>query len=150
MASDLGAWPAEQATVLVEVLQRDGLQPEAKRTREGILVTVPDEQSDQAHQVLAANMDVIAQAARPRGPGARRRGRSTARPSPQPRREPDRDTDARLTSERLLRAGPVIVLLLVALLVAGLVRQLAFPIILGAVIAGVWLLGKQTQREQDD
>jgi lipase chaperone LimK len=39
VAEELGTWPAEQATVLLEVLQQAGLNPTATRTREGILVT---------------------------------------------------------------------------------------------------------------
>ena len=150
MASDLGAWPAEQASVLLEVLQRDGLTPEARRTREGILVLVPDEQSDQAHQVLAANMDVIARAARPApGPGGRGRARPAGRrPEPQQRRR-HADQNARLTSERMLRIGPAVALFLVTLLLAGLVPVAALPILATGVLASIWLLGKQAQDDQD-
>ncbi len=63
MAKDLGTWPPEQATVLVQVLQGAGLAPDAKRKRAGIVVTVPDEQADVAVRTLAANMDAIAASA---------------------------------------------------------------------------------------
>ncbi|MFA9445704.1 hypothetical protein [Egicoccus sp. AB-alg6-2] len=155
MASDLGAWPAEQASVLLEVLQRDGLTPEAKRTREGIHVLVPDGQSDQAHQVLAANMDVIARAARPGGGTARgRRGRRKTDPTPRPasrggsRRH--EEASPRLASERLMRAGPAIALFLVALLVAGFLPGLAFPILVIGAFVGIWLLGKRTMDDRDE
>ncbi|MFA9429248.1 hypothetical protein [Egicoccus sp. AB-alg2] len=150
MASDLGAWPAEQASVLLEVLQRDGLNPEARRTREGILVLVPDEQSDQAHQVLAANMDIIARAARPSGHGPRTRSRPARRKAEPPPRRRRTDQDPSLTSERMLRIGPAIALFLITLLLAGLVPGGALPILAAGVLASIWLLGKQTQRDQDD
>jgi hypothetical protein len=75
VAKDLGTWPPEQATVLVQVLQRANLTPEAKRTRDGILVTVPDDQADVAVRALADNMDAIADAARSRAEARRRRAR---------------------------------------------------------------------------
>lgn len=149
MASDLGAWPAEQASVLLEVLQRDGLTPEAKRTRDGIHVLVPDVQSDQAHQVLAANMDVIANAARPAAPtpirsGKRRRGQ-------QRRQDPTRSgpSDTKLTSERLMRIGPAVALLLTAMLLGSLFPRAAFPIVIVGAFAGIWWLGKQAQDGND-
>lgn len=151
MASDLGAWPAEQASVLLEVLQRDGLTPDAKRTRDGIHVLVPDEQSDQAHQVLAANMDVIARAARPAAPTGGSRGRKARRKEPPPERSrAARGSGGRLTSERMLRGGPAIVLFLVALLVAGFVPSLALPILVVGAFVGIWLLGKQAQDGRDE
>lgn len=151
MATDLGSWPAEQASVLVEVLQRDGLTPEAKRTRDGIHVLVPDAQSDQAHQVLAANMDVIASAARPSGPTPIR-GRKKARRAPQRSERPARSASAdspKLTSERLMRIGPAIALLLTALLLGSLFPRAAFPIVIVGAFAGIWWLGKQAQDGRD-
>lgn len=68
MAADLGTWPAEQATVLLEVLQAGGLHPDARRVRGEVHVTVPEEEGDKAHATLVANMDRIAQAARPAKP----------------------------------------------------------------------------------
>lgn len=67
MAADLGTWPAEQATVLLEVLHTAGLHPEARRGRDGVHVTVPDAEGDRAHATLVAQMDTIARAARPGG-----------------------------------------------------------------------------------
>lgn len=155
MASDLGAWPAEQASVLLEVLQREGLTPEAKRTRDGIHVVVPDAQSDQAHQVLAGNMDAIASAARLGGP-AGGRGRPARRNAPakaakSPRRRKDEPGSPRLTSERLLRAGPAVVVFLSVLLVANLLPPaVTLPVLVVGVFAGIWLLGRQAQREHDE
>lgn len=75
MAADLGTWPAEQATVLLEVLQAGGLHPDARRSRGEVHVTVPDDEGDKAHATLVANMDRIAQAARPtRSSGGRGKG----------------------------------------------------------------------------
>lgn len=75
MAADLGTWPAEQATVLLEVLQAGGLHPDARRVRGEVHVTVPEDEGDKAHATLVANMDRIAQAARPtRSSGGRGRG----------------------------------------------------------------------------
>jgi hypothetical protein len=146
VAGDLGPWPPEQATVLVDVLQRAGLTPEAKRTREGIQVRVPEEQADQAHQILVANMDVIAQAARTtQERGARRKARAG-------RSEPreDRGSSTPLASERLLRLARPLGLLIVGLTLAMLVRPLTLPLIVFTVAGVIYLLGKQTQRDGDD
>lgn len=152
MASDLGAWPAEQASVLLEVLQRDGLTPEAKRTREGVHVLVPDAQSDQAHQVLAANMDVIASAARPSDPtpirGRKRRKSSKSRPAASARPRSS-SGEPKLTSERLMRIGPAVALLLTALLLGSLFPRAAFPIVVVGAFAGIWWLGKQAMDNRD-
>jgi hypothetical protein len=148
VAGDLGPWPPEQATVLVDVLQRAGLTPEAKRTREGIQVRVPDEQADQAHQILVANMDVIAQAARtPRERGARRR----QRPGPQEGRGRASSEGAPLTSERLLRIARPLGLLIIGLFLALVLRgPLTLPLIVFTVAGVIYLLGKQTQRDGQD
>jgi hypothetical protein len=154
VATDLGAWPAEQATVLLEVLQRDGLTPEAKRTRDGIHVLVPDAQSDQAYQVLAANMDVIANAARLAEPTPIRskKNRKKSRGAPprgdRPARSAPADSPA-LTSERLMRVGPAVALLLTALLLGSLFPQAAFPIVIVGAFAGIWWLGKQAMDGRD-
>jgi hypothetical protein len=148
VAGDLGPWPPEQATVLVDVLQRAGLTPEAKRTREGIQVRVPDEQADQAHQILVANMDVIAQAARtPRERGSRRRQR------PGPKEAPGRASSdgPPLTSERLLRIARPLGLLIIGLFLALVLRgPLTLPLIVFTVAGVIYLLGKQTQRDGQD
>jgi hypothetical protein len=137
--------------VLVDVLQRAGLTPEAKRTREGVQVKVPEDQADQAHQILVANMDVIAQAAR----NSPDRG---ARRKPRPRRagagERTKDQGPTpLTSERLLRGGRPIGLIIVGIL---LVLVMPLPIIfrfwlvVGTVLAVIYILGKQSQRDGED
>jgi hypothetical protein len=134
--------------VLVDVLQRAGLQPDAKRTREGIRVTVPEEQADQAHQILVANMDVIAQAARaPRERGARNRRKE--RPGTGRSDAPSRG-ERPLASERLLRLSRPLGVLLVGLLLAVIIRPLSLPLIVFSVAAAIWLLGKQTQRDGGD
>jgi hypothetical protein len=147
VAGDLGPWPPEQATVLVDVLQRAGLTPEAKRTREGIQVRVPEDQADQAHQILVANMDVIAQAARTTPErGARRKQR--------PRQAERRDTGGTskpLASERLLRLAGPLGLLIVGLFLAMVLRgALTLPLIIFTVAGVIYLLGRQTQRDGDD
>lgn len=150
MASDLGAWPAEQANVLLEVLQRDGLTPEAKRSRDGIHVLVPDAQSDQAHQVLAANMDVIANAARPAAPTPIRgkKPRRGAQKGERRARAASTDSPA-LTSERLMRIGPAVALLLTAMLLGSFFPRVAVPIVIVGAFAGIWWLGKQAQSGRD-
>jgi hypothetical protein len=142
VAEDLGTWPPEQATVLVEVLQQAGLAPEAKRTREGIVVTVPDEQSDEAHRTLVANMDTIARAARPpTGAGGRRR---RPRPSVPTRASTATSESGKLGSERMLRLARPLGIVLLVLLLAAVVRQ-PFVIVL-ALGALVYVLGRQAQQ----
>ena len=138
---DLGTWPPEQATVLLEVLHKAGLTPEAKRTRNGVAVTVPDGESDEAHRQLAANMDAIARAARTstaqRGRAAHRAGRSTT----------TSDEERPLASQRLLRFARPIALLLVGLLVVSTVGRGAAPFLTIAVVVGVvYLLGRRAQQ----
>jgi hypothetical protein len=146
VAEDLGTWPPEQATVLVDALQQAGLAPEAKRTREGILVTVPDEQSDEAHRTLVANMDAIARAARPHAaPGGGRRRRP--RPAPQRQAAPE-EADGALASERMLRLARPLGLLLVVLLLAWI--RVPVIVIVLAVAVVVYLLGKQAQQRGED
>jgi hypothetical protein len=137
--------------VLLDVLQRAGLTPEAKRTREGVQVKVPEDQADQAHQILVANMDVIAQAAR----NSPERG---ARRKPRPRRtsEGDRTKDqgsSPLTSERLLRSGRPLGLIIVGILlvlVIPLPLMIRFWLVVGTVLAVIYVLGKQSQRDGED
>jgi Flp pilus assembly protein TadB len=146
VAGDLGPWPPEQATVLVDVLQRAGLTPEAKRTREGIQVRVPEDQADQAHQILVANMDVIAQAARTTHErGARRKARTGRGEERQ-----DRGSATPLASERLTRLAMPLGLLIVGLTLAMIVRPLTLPLIVFTVAGVIYLLGKQTQRDGDE
>ena len=139
MAKDLGTWPAEQATVLVQVLQRTGLTPDAKRTRAGIVVTVPDDQADVAVRALAENMDAIADAARSRTEARRRRARETRANAGATRRE----GPGTLPTERLLGAARPIVVLLIGLLVLSAVARVSPLLALLGVGVGVYLLGKR-------
>lgn len=142
MAKDLGTWPPEQATVLVQVLQRANLTPDARRTRQGIVVTVPDEQSDVAVRALAENMDAIADAARSRAEMRQRRSREGRSREGHPGRSGSGD---RLVTERLLGAARPIVVLLVALLVLSAVARVSAPLALLGVGVGIYLLGRRTQ-----
>lgn len=151
MPADLGNWPAEQATVLLEVLQKAGLHPEARRTREGVHVTVPDEEGDKAHTTLVQNMDTIAKAARPPA-GQRRRARDKGRPDlraiPGGRRG-GQGRGGAMSSDRLRRLGTPLGIVLVAM-VLGLVfppfRAIAPVVMVGALI---YVLGKQAQQRGD-
>lgn len=138
MAKDLGTWAPEQATVLVQVLQGAGLTPEARRTRDGIVVTVPDDQADVAVRTLAANMDAIAEAARSRAEARRRRSREARADGRQRREGP-----GTLPTERLLGAARPIVLLLVGLLVLSAVARISPVLALAGVAVGVYLLGRR-------
>jgi hypothetical protein len=148
LAEDLGTWPPEQATVLVEALQQAGLSPEARRTREGIVVLVPDDQSDDAHRTLVSNMDAIARAARPPSPSGGRRRRP--RPAAPTRTEPSAGSGGAMSSERLLRFARPLGLLLLVVLLSSVVRNPIVVIV--AVGALVYWLGRQAQRrgEGDD
>lgn len=141
MAEDLGTWAPEQATVLLEALQQAGLDPEAKRTREGILVTVPDDQADEAHHTLVANMDAIARAARaPVGvPKRRQRTRSTEGRSD--------GGDRRPPSARLGGLTLPLVLVLVGALIAGVIPALRLPVLVFTIAGVVYLVGKKAQRD---
>lgn len=145
MAADLGTWSPEQAQVLLDVLQRAGLSPQARRVRGGVQVSVDDEESDLAHATLVANMDAIAQAAQPAAP---------ARRSRTPRRDRDAAAgrgsdppDKALASERLLRWAPVIGLLVIGSMISLAVPPLRLPVVLATVLGIVYLLGKRTDRQ---
>lgn len=145
MAEDLGTWAPEQATVLLEVLQQAGLAPQARRTRDGIVVTVPTEQADEAHRQLVANMDAIARAARSGGSGSRRRQQA-----PRASRQPASGSSP-LTSERFLRRGRPLAILIVGVMLAALMPgPLRWMVIIAAVGALVYVLGKQGQHGGDD
>lgn len=149
MAQDLGTWPPEQATVLVEVLQQAGITPQAKRTREGIEVMVEDDDSDQAHATLVANMDTIARAARASKPeDCRRRGRgAVVRQGRDRRQTPERP----LTSQRMSRFARPIAILVVAMVLAA--APIPFPlrlvVIAAAVLGIVWMLGREPDEDGD-
>jgi hypothetical protein len=143
VAKDLGTWPPEQATVLVQVLQRADLTPDAKRTKAGIVVTVPDAQADTAVRTLAENMDAIADAARSRTEARRRR-------TPQQRTTRGPSGETALTSERLVGIARPIALLLVGLLVLSTLARISPPLALLGVGIGVYLLGKKAQGGSGD
>ena len=140
MAKDLGTWSESQATVLVNVLQRARLDPDARRTRAGIVVTVPDDQADRAVRTLAENMDAIADAARPsaRAQRARREQAQRAHPSQRP-----------LATERLMSVARPIALLIVAVLVLGSVARFSPLAAIVGIGVVVYLLGRRTQRDGD-
>ena len=142
MAKDLGTWPPEQATVLVQVLQRASLTPDAKRTREGIVVTVPDDQADVAVRALADNMDAIADAARSRSEARRRRARE-AQGGGAGRRSSAGGTQ--LPTERLRGIARPIAILLVGLLVLSTVARISPVLALVGVGIGIYLLGRRAQ-----
>jgi len=146
VAKDLGTWPPEQATVLVQVLQRANLSPDAKRTREGILVTVPDDQADVAVRALADNMDAIADAARSRADARRRRSREA---DPRAARGGGRSGESQLTTERLRGAARPIAILLVGLLVLSTIARVSPVLALIGVGMGIYLLGRRVQDGQD-
>jgi biopolymer transport protein ExbB/TolQ len=146
VAKDLGTWPSEQATVLVQVLQRANLTPEARRTREGIQVTVPDDQADVAVRALADNMDAIADAARSRSEARRRRAREGQQ---RQQRGGDATGGSPLTSERLRGTARPIAILLVGLLVLSTVARVSPLLALLGVGVGIYLLGRRVQDGQD-
>jgi len=144
VAEDMGTWPPEQATVLLEVLSEAGLTPEAKRTREGVLVTVPDDQSDEAHRQLVANMDRIASAAR-QSKGSQRPGRKAREVKGADNAEPK--DQQQLASEKLMRIARPLGLVLVALLLfatIGRVNLLLAVAVLGVLI---YVIGKRIQQQ---
>jgi biopolymer transport protein ExbB/TolQ len=146
VAKDLGTWPPEQATVLVQVLQRANLTPDARRTREGIVVTVPDDQADVAVRALADNMDAIADAARSRAEARRRRVREQRT---RQQRSPGGPPDDRLPTERLLGIARPVAILLVGLLVLSTVARVSPLLALVGVGVGIYLLGRRTQDGDD-
>jgi hypothetical protein len=146
VAKDLGTWPPEQATVLVQVLQRANLTPDAKRTREGISVTVPDDQADVAVRALAENMDTIADAARSRSEARRRRARETRTGGAGRATSGGRD---QLPTERLRGIARPIAILLVGLLVLSTVARVSPVLALVGVGIGIYLLGRRVQDGED-
>lgn len=132
MAEDLGTWPPEQAAVLLSALKNAGLSPRAKRTREGVLVTVDDHEAADAQRTLIANMDAIARAAK-NVPGAAARQRARG-----------------ATPQRGLGRSPFsrpLVILVTGMVLASLFRPLSLPIIVATVFGIIYVLGKQGQRD---
>lgn len=134
MAEELGIWPSEQATVLVQALTKAGLAPQAKRTRKGVVVTVPDDQAGKAHETLVANMDAIARAAR---------RPSVPRPQPRTRQGATEGTRRPMTSERMNTLARPLGLLLIGMLLAAVIRPLSVPIMVFTLAGIIYLLGKQ-------
>jgi len=144
VAEDMGTWPAEQASVLLEVLSEAGLTPEAKRTREGVLVTVPDDQSDEAHRQLVANMDRIASAAR-QSKGSQRPGRKAREVKGADNPEPK--DQQKLASERMQRIARPLGLVLVALLLFATVGRVNLLLAIAVLGVLIYVLGKRIQRQ---
>lgn len=146
MAEDLGTWPPEQATVLLDVLQKAGIDAKAKRTREGVLVTVQDDQADDAHRTLVSNMDAIAKAARSASPprGRPKKAATEQRGPKLPTPSSSGDGESRLGS----LSRPVIILI-IGLVLATLIRGLMVPILVFTLAAIIYTLGKQTQADDD-
>lgn len=157
MAADLGTWPAEQATVLLEVLHTAGLHPEARRGRDGVHVTVPDDEGDRAHATLVAQMDTIAKAARPSAPSRGRRLRAVDDPAgSKPKRGRPAKKRSRASDRRPQRAGtaaqsrrfggPAAVFaagFVLAVILGRPTSTFVMAVTFGAV---VWMLGRQAQR----
>ncbi|MCA1783774.1 MAG: hypothetical protein LC679_16865 [Intrasporangiaceae bacterium] len=142
----MGTWPPEQATVLLDVLQKAGIEAKAKRTREGVIVTVQDDQADDAHRTLVSNMDAIAKAARSAAPPRGRPKKSTTeRRGPKAPTPPaDRDGAPRFGS-----LSRPLMILIVGLILATIVRGLMVPILVFTLAAVIYTLGKQTQANDD-
>lgn len=151
MAEDLGTWPPEQATVLLDVLQKAGIEAKAKRTRDGVLVTVQDDQADDAHRTLVANMDAIARAARsaaaprgrkaPRKTSTERRGSGAGRTS-SPSERPE--------LPRLGALSRPLIILIVGLVLGTLIGPpLMFPILVFTLAGVIYSLGKQARADDD-
>ncbi len=135
----MGTWPPEQARVLLDALQSAGLSPKARRTREGISVTVEDAEADEAHRTLVANMDAIAQAAR--GQQAPRKERN--RPSGPQKGGPS--GERRMATERLGSLSRPLLILVIGAILALLIAPLRLPIMIFTIAALVYVLGKQVQ-----
>jgi hypothetical protein len=145
VAEELGTWPPEQATVLLEVLQKAGLSPQAKRTRDGVVVTVSDDESDEAHRQLVANMDTIARAARQQRPSGPRTGSRRPRAVKGADNKDSSDRQRELASERMNKLARPLGIALVALLVVLTFGRVPLIVPLLAVGALVYFLGKRAQ-----
>lgn len=132
MAEELGTFPPAQAMVVMRALQDAGLTPEARRTRAGIVVTVPDDQSGRAQRTLADNMDAIARAAV--APGVRRSRAGAGSGDGRP-----------LATERLLSVARPLAVLLVALMVLTVVGRFQPLLAIVGVGAAIYFLGRRAQ-----
>jgi Flp pilus assembly protein TadB len=149
VAEELGTWPPEQATVLLEVLQKAGLSPQAKRTRDGVVVTVSEDESDEAHRQLVANMDTIARAARQQRPSGPRTGSRRPRAVKGADNQDSSDRQRALASERMNKLARPIGIALVALLVLLVVGRFNAILAIMAVGALVYVIGKRAQERGD-
>lgn len=150
MAEDLGAWPPEQATVLLEVLKQAGLTPQAKRTRDGILVTVPDDDAEEAQRQLVANMDAIASAARAEPRAPRRVARKKTPPAGNYGRKVSNPDRPALTSQKMTRMARPLGIVLIGLMLATIVRLPSIVIVPLTVAAVIYVVGKQAQNDRGD
>ena len=149
MAEELGTWPPEQATVLLEVLQKAGLSPQAKRTRDGVLVTVSAEESDEAHRQLVANMDTIARAARQQRPAGPRSGSRRPRAVKGADNQDAGDRQRALASERMNRLARPIGIALIALLLLVTVGARSPFIAILVLAAVIYFIGRRAQQRGD-
>jgi len=145
VAEELGTWPPEQATVLLEVLQKAGLSPQAKRTRDGVVVTVSGDESDEAHRQLVANMDAIARAARQPRPSGPRAGSRRPRPVKGADNPDSGDRQRALASERMSKLARPLGLVLIVLLVLFTIGSRSPWFAILAVGAIVYIVGKRAQ-----
>lgn len=146
VAEELGTWAPEQATVLLDVLQKAGLSAQARRVKGGVVVTVPDSEADEANRQLVANMDTIANAARRQKPSPPR-GRK-----PRPVKGADNPAPQnaqQLASERLKRIAVPVALILVAVLVLGTVGRFQPLVAVGLVAVAIYVIGRRAQRRGD-
>ncbi|MEX0868984.1 MAG: hypothetical protein WD011_04865 [Nitriliruptoraceae bacterium] len=118
--------------MLLDVLTKAGLSPKARRTRRGIVVTVDDQQADQAHRTLVENMDAIARAAHS-APRAARPARSSSTES----------SARRLPSQRMQAWARPLGVLLIGLVVSSLIPPLRIPVLVFTVAAMIYVIGKQ-------
>lgn len=141
MPADLGAWPPDQARLVVAVLRTDGIDAATSADGEAVRLTVPDRQVDAAHAALVANMDLIAAV-----------GRSSQRRRREREAGDDRDADSvlRLPTLRLRRLGRVVAAGLVGLLVAVLLpAPWQYLVLIGTAVA-VAVLATRRPPPHDD
>jgi hypothetical protein len=143
--TDLGTWRDPQADVVVRALKRAGLAPGTEHVAGGTRITVSAAHHDEAHQVLAAAMDDIAQAAASPDREPRRPGRG----GPGPGRRTDSERPPLLT-QRLRNAAPLVglmtALLVAAMMPGGALRTAVFV----AVLLAFGIVWARRNGGQDD
>jgi hypothetical protein len=147
VSADLGTWSRPQATVLVKVLKRAGVRATTQDTADGaaVSVTVAEDQADRAHAAIAAEMDTIARAAREERATRERRASVTRIDDARRRRGRSRGSGdgPPLVTERLRRLGPLIGIIVAAMMVVAVVPgNLRFPVMIVVVLGLVYLLGR--------